>query len=497
MNNTIEKAFKSLTEFVNVEEPVYLKEEEAANTVGDLLTNASSYNTTHSFNRDGVNYYLYVEGTRDGGSLGMEDEFSTDKIDGVLVDVLDSEHDIIGTLKGVTLDTPLDAAESMAASLARGDEAEEPVEDIADELPYAESDLGSSPDEGRPHKLAIDNHDKDVDVNQSASDEVEIKYKDKKITVTDVEEQLHESKAFDLGDSNDVAAAKEHLDGQSDDSIEQIVDVSAESVDDLKKTYIGSIILRCPTCHTMIYKDAKDISVDDATSTDDKKTYNVGDECPHCGAKDGYELIGQVATLDTDADATPELPGEAAEEANEQGEEIPHLDATPEGPNIESEPEYTPVANSDENKEEEAGKGEVKEAMQKETSDINVDISSVDESDLDRLIRNYLRETYSNVKDYATESASVDDVAGKLIIEGVISFKSGKRKQTRFAFESVGVNKCGKVRFCGINETFSDRKAFTLMGEVKSGKLLSESLSYSYKIGDSKVAGRVSGPRKR
>lgn len=494
MENTIEKAFKSLTEFVNVEEPTYLKEEEAANTIGDLLMNESSYSVLHDFNRDGVNYCLYVEGTHNGGSLGMEDEFSADKIDGVIVDVLDSEHDIIGTLKGITLGTPLAEAESKAASLARGED-ERTVEGVDEEHTDVGSEQDSGQSEDQPPAVDIAKSIENVDVEQ-APDKVEIKYKDKKITVTDVEEQLHESRAFDLGDSKDVAEAQEHLDKQSDDSVEQIVDVSAESVDDLRKTYIGSIILRCPTCHTMIYKDVEDLSVDDEASTDDEKIYNVGDECPHCGAKDGYELIGQVATLDTDADATPEPPGEG-EEVDAPGEEIPHLDATPEEPVAEPGLNGEPVADSEGGKEEDDGKGEVEESLQKEAACIDVSIGSVNESDMDRLIRNYLRETYYNVKDYVTESASIDDDAGKLIIEGVISFKSGKRKQTRFTFESVGVNKRGKIRFCGVNETFSDKKAFTLMGEVKAGKLLSESLAYSYRIGDSKVAGRVSGPRKR
>ena len=30
--------------------------------------------------------------------------------------------------------------------------------------------------------------------------------------------------------------------------------------------------------------------------------FNVDEECPHCGNKDGFELIGQVGKLSVDAD---------------------------------------------------------------------------------------------------------------------------------------------------------------------------------------------------
>lgn len=305
-------------------------------------------------------------------------------------------------------------------------------------------------------------------------------------------ESLDESKSFDLSDRDDMADAKAELDKKDDETVEKIVDASAEAVEDLKKSYIGSMILRCPTCHTMIYKDAEDLVVDDDASTEDAVIYNTDDECPHCGAKDGYELIGQVASVDADGEPqdAPEDSGEeepiAAAEApsdNADGDVADVVDAAADDDS--EKPLPTPVGESLKNG---APAAEAKESS-------GYGISSVSESRMRRLIKNYLRETYSNVKDFSVSEAKAD--GDKVIVEGTISFKSGKEKATRFEFEPIETTKSGKLKLSGMNESISDRKAFALTCSLDSGNLLGESMAYSYHIGDEPVRGRVSFPRKR
>lgn len=308
-------------------------------------------------------------------------------------------------------------------------------------------------------------------------------------------ESLEESKSFDLADKGDMEDAKAELDKNDDEGFEKIVDASAEAVDDLKKSYIGSMILRCPTCHTMVYKDAEDLVIDDDASTEDSVIYNTDDECPHCGAKDGYELIGQVASIDADGEPqdAPEAQSERSDEEVQSPDDVTAAEAEPAAVDdsadtgVEADgsdkPLPTPVGES------------LGNVTSPASEPAGYGISSVNETRMRRLIKNYLRETYCNVKDFYVSEAKPRD--GKVIVEGTISFKSGKEKATRFEFEPIETTKSGKLKLSGMNESISDRKAFALTCSLDSGNLLGESMSYSYRIGGEPVRGRVSCPRKR
>ena len=69
----------------------------------------------------------------------------------------------------------------------------------------------------------------------------------------------------------------------------------------------------------------------------------------------------------------------------------------------------------------------------------------------------------------------------KLMLEGVITFKSGKKAKTAFIFESQAKTKRGKYKFLGENAKLSaNKKAFTLTGDIKNNKLFVESFTYNY-----------------
>lgn len=98
--------------------------------------------------------------------------------------------------------------------------------------------------------------------------------------------------------------------------IEKIVDLNAETEDDILPSYIGKIIIQCPECMTLFYKDEADIQKSD----EDPTTVNVGEVCQHCGNDAGYMLIGKVA------EETPEdLSAETTEEETVETEELPEL----------------------------------------------------------------------------------------------------------------------------------------------------------------------------
>lgn len=385
----------------------------------------------------------------------------------------------------------------------------------------------------------------------------------------DTGESLKESAQFDIKDPKELKSAKEELENQEeDDVIEQVVDINAESVEDLKKTYIGDAILRCPTCKTMIYKELEKL-----VKPEDQEDglYNEGEECPHCGATDGFESVGQVAKLTVNPqgeEAPSEEPAmeepvkeespESQEAESQEEEEVPAeggptvsiipeeeeevkeslteesktwgvyqtVEAkrykqdptltigfiikgltkeeaeqmakdknTPEtiafGVTFEAKPDDfksdVDVFNNEKEKERKN-----REQMKEEYQDIILE--SLDEIKFDRLAKKYLSEVYSNIESYVTVDGYVDNKNNKVIIEGKIKFKSGKLKDTKFVFEAKEITKKGKIKLVGINETFATKKAFTLVGAVIGSKLLSESLTYSYKVADKKVYGQVKNP---
>lgn len=505
MENYIDKAFRALDEFWTVkDEPVYIKEEaEEPSTILDLFKKDSSYNIIHDFEIDGAKYGLYLEATCEGDSCDATfGEFNEGNIDDVIVDVLDGERNFIGTLHGIKLDSSVEEVVDSATNLVVNGEEKtliEPegkeTEEIPEEEPVEEEEPESNtrmmlggeieekPKEGEEEILEPE----EVGEEPASEEEVAPEEVEKEISVEDgeaiiepKEESLNESKEFSIHDEEEMEEAKEILDkNDAGDNVEQIVDVSAETKDDLKKTYIGSIILRCTTCHTMIYKDAADLVKSEENSTEDEEIYNVDEECPHCGATDGFEIIGQVATLETNPEAVPEEP--KAEEPKEEPKE--------------EEPTEEPV---EENPTEEQDAFHIEESLEKAPKqNTDVILEKLDEEGFNKLIRKYLNETYYNIKDFKTTNASIDDENNKFVVEGKITFKSGKEKNTKFVFEAKELTKKGKIKFSGMNEMFSNKKAYTLVCGIKDNSLLSESLSYSYNINEDKVTGRVLASTKR
>ena len=130
-------------------------------------------------------------------------------------------------------------------------------------------------------------------------------------------------------------------------------------------------------------------------------------------------------------------------------------------------------------------------------TDVDIDIDSIDDEGFDALSESYLKKVYENVESFKTSSSSIKD--GKLMVEGVISFNSGKKAKTSFVFESISKTKRGKIKFLGENLNFSkSKRAFTLIAKPEGKKAVCESLTYNYVAKDSKsnkklpVYGKVS-----
>lgn len=127
--------------------------------------------------------------------------------------------------------------------------------------------------------------------------------------------ELLEDIDFDISTKDGVDRLEKFLNDEDEelDNIEMIVDLDAETEDDIKDTYVGSILLYCPTCHTIHYGVEKELITDE----EHPDVVNVGEKCDHCGSKDGYEIIGKVA---------PYVPVEDVEDEEEKDIEIKDIE---------------------------------------------------------------------------------------------------------------------------------------------------------------------------
>ena len=92
-----------------------------------------------------------------------------------------------------------------------------------------------------------------------------------------------------------------------------------------------------------------------------------------------------------------------------------------------------------------------------------------------------MKKVYENVESYKTSTTKTR--GNKLVVEGIITFKTGSKKKTSFVFEAHTASRDGKARFIGDNrEITNGKKAFNLVGKIKGNKFLSESLNYNYKV---------------
>ena len=163
------------------------------------------------------------------------------------------------------------------------------------------------------------------------------------------------------------------------------------------------------------------------------------------------------------------------------GEEVIKIKATPRTdketiiPPVEEEP----VETEEQPVEEEPIEGE----------DTEMEIEDIDEVGIDELGESYLKRVYDNVNSFKTTNGSID--GNKIILEGIIGFKSGKKAKTSFILEAKEMTKRGRVRFTGMNENISKNKsAYTITGKVVNKKFIAESFNYNY-LGKDSTTGKT------
>lgn len=281
-------------------------------------------------------------------------------------------------------------------------------------------------------------------------------------------------------------------------NIANVIDPEAETEDELQDTYIGKVILHCPVCNSMIYKDLEDIVKDDV-----EELVNIGEECPYCYTSEGFKVIGVVSPFEETSEEEEqedeeEDPADEEKELTEEFETVEvatknqkvTLDADDDGKlTIEAEP----VEEDDEDEEDE--EEEVLAPVPDEAADdieatandsesedeeVEYDVEDFDSDSFDELGESYLKSVYENVSSYKT--TDVSSKGNTLVVEGLIKFNSGKMKPTKFVFEASTATKNNKLRFIGENKQITrGRKAFTITGKLNGNKsFITERFNYNY-----------------
>lgn len=254
------------------------------------------------------------------------------------------------------------------------------------------------------------------------------------------------------------------------------------------------------------WKDAPEAPVEEACEGKECKSKEECDDCLKEEKEDESEVeendddseevcftAKEVKEVATDVAQSLATPVEDEEEAEKQAEEIADVVDEKVDKAIEEKAENADKdddeesAEEDESDEEDESGDEESEKAEIEEPEFNEDdIDELDECSLNKHIDEYLKEVYSNVKSYETTGCELKE--GKLIVEGKISFNSGKEKLTMFEFLPAYCE--GKLFFEGYNKDFSEDKAFKLNCSINESKtLITESFGYKYKINENLVEG--------
>lgn len=119
------------------------------------------------------------------------------------------------------------------------------------------------------------------------------------------------------------ASVKDILDFKNNDeelNILSITDPDTTEEDELKDSYIGSVILECEVCHSPIFKNVEDVVIDE-----DSDLANIEDECPICHSNDGFTIIGQVTPYQEEPELEVEIEDKEVSDI-ESEEEIEDFD---------------------------------------------------------------------------------------------------------------------------------------------------------------------------
>lgn len=111
--------------------------------------------------------------------------------------------------------------------------------------------------------------------------------------ITEAFKQLNLLESEDISlDASGITELRSFLDDAAVDPDEEIMDIydlKAEAEEDLAKSYEGKVVLECTVCHSHIFEDKENISMDE----EGEACKDI--ECPYCMSNEGYFILGEIA----------------------------------------------------------------------------------------------------------------------------------------------------------------------------------------------------------
>lgn len=219
------------------------------------------------------------------------------------------------------------------------------------------------------------------------------------------------------------------------------------------------------------------------------------DVCPHCGKnpcvcescdneslEEDFKEVA-ITTDDQKLEMTSDEGGKVTVTTEPIEEELPEEESAEEIVPLDTEEESAIEANSADEEELEGPAEDESDSSEEQAEDEDeeeVEIEDFDEESFDEMSESYLHKVYDDVKSYKT--TGIKSYQDALVVEGLITLKSGKTTNTSFVFNNASVSKRGKVVLEGYNKTFTkSNKSFMVRGSLDGNKYLPESLIYNYK----------------
>lgn len=194
---------------------------------------------------------------------------------------------------------------------------------------------------------------------------------------------------YDIGDTGELEQAQEEREAEVAKAklarIEKIVDLDAESEDDILPSYVGKFIMQCPQCMTLFYKNEEDIE----RSEEAPDVVNINEPCQHCGNDSGYTLVGKVDTVGEEEAAQYDIDDFDENELN-----------------LDFDEEEASAEEPAEAEEEVATEGEAEEA-----ADLDLDLAPVEEDEEE------VQESLSLREDWDADVANADKLLDEIIKE--------------------------------------------------------------------------------
>ena len=318
---------------------------------------------------------------------------------------------------------------------------------------------------------------------------------------------LLQEQEFDLN-TDGVRKLDSFMDQDDTVDVTRVIDPEADTEEDLKKSYVGRIIINCNVCHSYIFKNKEDIIVDE------DGTVNSEEACPYCGETAGFSIIGKICPLDAECDEedpkTEDHEDNDDTSAQEPEDTDDKLTEDVDNVSVTTNNEVVTVSTQDNSvnvcikdcdndqcideeepcepqpetiqplTDEEQDNMINNEESEEEEDEVDYDMEELSEDETNEVVEGYLKNVYGNVDSFKTTSASINDE--QMLVEGDIRFSSGKVTHTGFKF-TPDRQTGNKIRLFGLNEHFSSSpRAFSLVGCVEGKKFIPESLSYRYDI---------------